>query len=254
MSVFDTPQQQIDWAKSRIENAEALFRGYEQSDPFANLTEVDPSTGEELRIIRLVNPLPPDITGLLGNAIVDTKHSFDQSLFAAAKATGSTSFSKNYPWADTYNGVKGIVDKRQQNRDSKLPQNIVDEIFRQEPHGTEPGRSGGNDFIRDFAKMANDKHTIGFRVKASVTRYTVESLSISGGAGKFYSKWDQEKEELVLARMQPGTKFNYQDVTVSLNVFFKRTINIWNIDAFTAAKIFADHAQDVLNGFKAVSR
>lgn len=251
MSVFDTPQDHINWAKSRLEIAEALFRRYAQSDAFANVTEFDANTGEELRIIRLVTPLPPDITGLLRNALVDTKHSFDQSLFAAARATGGVRFDKNYPWANTFFGVKGIIEKRQRQKNSALPQFIVDEIFRQEPHGTGPGFSGGNDLIRDLAKMVNDKHSIGFRVTASITAFSARNMSFSG-TGSLISGWDPVKQQMELARMQPGSSFSYQDCTVSSDVFFKRAGNIGKVPALSAAREFVNRAQIVLEGFKAV--
>jgi hypothetical protein len=126
----------------------------------------------------------------------------------------------------------------------------VDEIFRQKPYGTGPNLPGGDDLVREVAKMANDKHTIGFKVAAALTGMRVGAMTFSG-SGSLIHNGDPVKKEMILARMTPGSKFSYQDCTVSANIFFKRTGKIGQVSAFTAAREFVDRVQFVLESFKA---
>ena len=155
--LFETPQESIDWAKTCLENAEREFRAYVQNGALANVTEFDRQTREQVRKIKRVKPIPQSVTGFIRTALVDTKHSFDQSLFACAHAAGCLRFSKTYPWADTPKGLNGIIDRRNRDKDAALPPFIVDEIRRQEPYATGEGYPGGNDLVREVAKMANDQ-------------------------------------------------------------------------------------------------
>jgi hypothetical protein len=186
-NIFNTPQETIDWAKSRIAEAETSFCTYVQTSAFENITEFDERTCEVIKKIKLIRPIPREVTGNLTNALVDLKHSFDQSLFAVAQAFGCKDFDKNYPWADTLSGVKGIIDKRQRNKSTALPQTIIDEIFRQEPHGSGSTFNGVNNLIREVAKMVNDKHSIGFKVSASIVAMQMSDVHMSGSGSFFES-------------------------------------------------------------------
>ena len=246
---FDTPQEHIDWAKTCIATAESSFAAYVQNNAFSNVTEFDPKTGEKIIKVKLANPVPQMVSGTVRGALLDIKHSFDQSLFAAARIAGCARFDKNYPWAETFFGTKGIIDKRQRKPESALPQFLVDEIFRQQPYGTRPGFSGGDNLIRDMARLVNDKHSIGFKVTASVTGMHIGKMTMSGG-GSFFHGWDPVKEELIIAKLMPGGEISYQDCAMSADIFFKRAGDIGKVPVFAAAKIFADRAQFVLDGFK----
>jgi hypothetical protein len=249
MSHFDVPQEAVNWAKTCICLAEEGVKSYLQKQAFASVVELDPETGQQLTKIKLVSPLPIDVAGFLRNALVDTKHSFDQSLFAAAQTVGCVRFDKNYPWSQSIKGLKTIMEKRQRDRKAALPQIIVDEIFRQQPYATGEALSSGHDLIREIAHMVNNKHTIGFRAAASIESVTMTSVMIGGGS--VFSNWDPVKEEMVLARTDPGSSFSYENCAVSTDVFFKRAGKIGEVSAVFAAKQFVDRAQIVLDGFKA---
>jgi hypothetical protein len=223
-----------------------------KNDAFIEATEFDAETGENVRKLKLIKPIPLDVSGFLRSAFLDIKHSFDQSLFAAAQSAGCARFRKNYPWANTPDGVKGIIESRQTDKHSALPGFLIDEVLRQEPYATGEGFAGGNDLIREIAKMVNDKHTVGFRVSASVSRTIMRNVSIRGPVSSPMSGWDPVKEELVLARMKPGSSFSYQECSLSVQILFKSAGDIGKVSAIPAAKQFADRAQVALNGFKAL--
>ncbi|WP_408586570.1 hypothetical protein [Novosphingobium sp.] len=251
MTGFETPQEHIDWAKTRIDAAEEAFARYAQDGAITPVTEFDAEAGERVFKIRLVKALPMEITGPLRNALLDIKHSFDQSLFAAAQSHRCFRFAQNYPWADSLAGVEGIIDKRQSKPKSALPQVIIDEITRQKPHEAGPRLAGGEYLIREVAKLANDKHTIGFRTNVSLTGMKFSNAMFSG-SGSFLSPWDPEKQEMVIARLEPGGHFSYDDCTFGMDIFFDRAGDVGKIPVLVAARLFADHAQHVLEGFKAI--
>ena len=250
MSAFQTPQNSIDWARSRIQAAYDSFSAYGKGDAFAFVIEDDIETGDKLHKFRIVQPLPPDVEGFCRNALTDIKHSFDQSLFAAARAMGFVRFKETYPWADSPTGLNRIIEARQRKEKARLPQVLIDEILRHEPYATGPDFIGGNDFIREIAKMVNDKHTIGFAVVPSATSALVNFSGVSPFV--LFEPWDPVKQELVISRVMPGGSIRYDDPTVTTNIRFQRAGRLGKVSVFDAAWGFADRAQFVLEGFKAV--
>jgi len=251
LEAFETPQKAINWARSNIEAARQTFVAYAQNNPLAFVIEEDPETGDKIHKFKLVKQMPDEIEHLCRNAIVDLKHSFDQSLSAAARTLNFVRFDKNYPWADSVVGLKRIIDQRQTKKDGALPQILIDEIYRQKPYSTAPGLATGNNLIREIAKMANDKHTIGIEVTANVASYIVSNLT-AAGPSELFRGWDPVKQELIFAIVKPGGSISYNKPQIAANICFKRAGDIGKIGVFDAAEAFADRAQAVLDGFKAV--
>lgn len=250
--IFKEVQDQIDWAREQIDRGQADAIAHIKGDAFAFVTEIDLESGEKVHKFKLVNPLPNSIKGSFRSAVVDLKHSFDMSLHAAAQVMGCVRFDKTYPWADTPDGVRGIITKRQLKLHSRLPDALIDEIWRQEPYSTGPGFAGGNDLIREVANMANEKHTIGITTRADVTSYKFTNMVLIG-PNKMSGRWDPIKQELELLRIGVGGSASYDDAAVSVDILFKRAGSVGKIPAFSVATTFADKAQIVLDGFKRVA-
>jgi hypothetical protein len=250
--VFKEVQDQIDWAREQIDRGKADAIAHIQAGAFVFVTEVDLKTGEQVHKFKLAKPLPNSIKGSFRSAIVDLKHSFDMSLHAAAQSMGCVRFDKTYPWAVTPQGVQGIIAKRQSKPDSRLPDALIEEIWRQEPYSTGPGFAGGNDLIREVANMANEKHTIGITTWADAASYQLTNVVLDG-PNKFIGHWDPIKQELELFRVGLGGSASYDNATVSVDILFKRAGSVGKIPAFEVATAFADKAQVVLDGFKRVA-
>lgn len=259
MDAFETPQNNIDWARQCLDRGREAFRIYAHSNSFIHVAEHDPETGDEVRKVVQIKPLPDEVGHYFRNALVDLKHSFDQSLFAAAKKLGFHRFKKNYPWADSPAGLRATLGKRQTDKDSILPDILIEEIWRQEPYATGPSFSGGNDLIREVAQMVNDKHTIGFVSVPIVASMRLDNFMVSTrnrgpDTGVILPEfiWDPVNKEMILGRVRGGAKILYDDPQVSIQVLFERTGLLEDVSAPVAIRRFADRAQFVLEGFKRV--
>lgn len=251
MSKFAEVREQIQWAETRIELARSEITPYVQDHAFAFSEEVDAETGEHVRKVRLAKSVPVSIKGYLRNAIVDLKHSFDMSLQAAARTLGQNTFDRNFPWADSPSGVQGIIRAWQKNAKSRLPDLLIQEIWRQEPHRTGEGFSGGDDLIREIAKMANNKHSIGIIASAQIDSVSYANLRLDGGAKLLLGEgWDPEKKEMVLSRHIGPV--SYENRAVTGNVFFESVGKLGPLPAIEASEAFCNRAKLCQKGFEAV--
>lgn len=253
MSEFDEVREQIEWAKTCIKCAENEIAAYIKSDAFALLEETDPQTGEYVSKIKLVNPVPSTIKGNLRNAIVDLKHSFDMALHAATRICGPAGFDKNFPWADSPTGVSARIDSWQRKAKTRLPEIIVDEILRQEPHATGEGFAGGNDLIREIANMANDKHSIGITASAQITSMQFDITVENASNFSAIEPWDAEKKELILIR-HTGGSVSQDYPAVSGNVSFESVGRLGELPAMPTVIAFYESAYLSAQGFEAVAR
>lgn len=94
---FNAPQQTIDWARESIRLGVEACAPYLQNDAFATVVEVDRETGDEVHKVILANPPTLAIKGYFSNAVTDLRHSFDQSLFAAAQVADALSSTRTFP-------------------------------------------------------------------------------------------------------------------------------------------------------------
>lgn len=253
---FDVPQKAINWAVECLGKAWDDFVVYLQNGGFAFVTEKEAETGDEVRKFRQEKPIPDSVEGYLRNALVDIKHSFDQSLFAAVSTVRKVPYKGNYPWADTPNGVTGILTKRQEKENTWLPQILIDEIWRQQPYATGATYAGGNDLIREIANVVNDKHTVGFRAAAAITQSMIPvvfSKAPMKGSVSFFERWNPVKKEMVISRKsgEGGSISNYNP-QVKVDVFLEATGEIGAISVHIVVNSFAQRAQLVLEGFKRV--
>ncbi|MDT7535638.1 hypothetical protein OVY48_19740 [Sphingobium sp. SA2] len=250
MTAFDEVREQIHWAETCIEHARAKITAYIQNDAFAAEIKVDAETGEYVHKIKLIRPVPIFIKGNLRNAMVDLKHAFDMALHAAARTLGASSFDSNYPWADTPHGLCAIIEKRQSKPNTRLPEILVHEIRRQEPYGTGKGYPGGNDLIRQVAKMANDKHSIGIVAAAQVQSVSFKTIRINKGEIDLVKAWNPVKKEIEIARFHGD--IIYDNPKMTGNVFFERVGSLGIRPAIETATNFCNGAKACLEGFEAV--
>lgn len=249
---FDTPQKSINWAKQFIEKGEEATKLYFDQGPFMMIAEHNQATGEILKKFKLIREPSPEIEGFFTDAVVRIKHSFDQSLYAAAQAAHYFKFDKNYPWSDSYSGLISILKARQKNKNTKLSQKILDEIVRQKPYFLDKDNQSPDYLIREMARIANDKHTIGFTAAASVCSMRIQGLTMVGPA-EFLYPWDPIKKEMVIYRTMLGGSVTHGKPTFSADIFFDRNGILRTVAAGVALQQFVDRAQYVLDGFKSLS-
>lgn len=99
--------------------------------------------------------------------------------------------------------------------------------------------------------MASGKHTIGFRVGASITGLATTNISVRGSFS-FGEAWDPVTKEMAISHVGFGSTASCDNLTMTIDVFFERTGPIGSIPVIAAATHFADKAQAALDGFKAI--
>ena len=85
---FDKPRQHLSWARQAIEEMDAAFVDFLESKPQATIVEHDPETGNEIHKVRLVKSFPDILSRRAHEALITTRHAFDQTLFAGNKIIG----------------------------------------------------------------------------------------------------------------------------------------------------------------------
>ena len=251
MDSLNSVQDDINWAKSRIDEGKVLFETCLNDDPFSFLIETDPHTGEHFHKFKLVKDFPIEIKHLFRNALVDLKHSFDRALNAAAQEVRGRTYNSSYPWADSVVGFKSILRKRQTDVKTALPFNLLRELFRQYPYAGSPKAPEGQDLIREIAHMANAKHTVGFEIRASASLAVISNGHFSN-TWPVFDGWDAVKKELVIARSAPNGKAVHGNTELSTHIFFERSGELGKLPAWIALWHFADHAEACLQGFRRV--
>lgn len=255
---FRTPQKSIDWATTAIDNAQAAFRAFLACDhTMPKIEQFDPATGHyETKIVQAAD-IPSEFESNVTNALNLLRNSFDQSLFAACVAISQSREKANYPWADN---PDPDLERRLTARVSKgsdrlkIPDSLWDCIRRQQPYGRGEGYSGGDDVIREIAKVANAKHTVGFVVVADIAG--VSHYFPTGEGGRWVAlgdqTWNPLKKEIVLyVSNLPnlGAFQNYQKVAFRMT--YPQGSPLAGLPVTDTLRVFANKAQSVLDTFKA---
>ncbi len=251
MSGFDAIQNEIDWARSCINRGNEAFDAYLKDKSFAFVVEIDPSSGEQIHKLKMMKPLPPEVSHYFRNALLDLKHSFDRSLHIAARTMGRTGFDRNYPWSDSIDGLEKILKTRQGKPRTSLPDGLLKEIRAQEPYSGPPATFGPKHLVREIANMANDKHSIGFQVSASVSSISVNINAT--GMGIVNHGWDSVNNEMIVAKGAFDGKASYCNTDITVEVLFQRSGRIGQIPVAAALTEFANRAQACHEGFKRVA-
>lgn len=252
--MFETAAKSINFARICIEMARIEAQAYLRNHAFAHVIEKDSETGELVAKIKLISPPPDELEGHFRTAILETKHSFDMILNAAARAFRYYQFKRNFPWADTRTGVEEILKRRQDKDDGRLPKALIDEILRHEPFATGKIPTEGNVLIRDIAKMANNKHSVGITAKAAITSFglNIDHLIPNNGAVTFFSGWNPKKKELEFIRLSGDAYGSFDKPKIAGDIFFDRAGPIGEIPAHIVATMFLEKAEVALGGFKAL--
>lgn len=240
---FKTPQKYIDRAKVNFDAADKAFIQYGKDGAFRFVVEDDPETGDQIHGLKQFKELPVEVEMGLSDALMNLRMAFDQAMYAACVAINRPPKGDiNYPWANSPTDLK--------HRMSKIPEELKAEIIRQKPYPTGEGYSGGDDIIRNVAKLVNDKHTIGFEAMAVPSTMVTTNVSHLGPGGVF-TPWDPEKKIAVVARVRRGGAVSYDEAMFKIDVRFKRSSLLGSYSAFTATDGFRQVAQFALNGLKA---
>lgn len=245
---FKVPFQYIDWARQAVSEMEAEWVEFKSSSHTVTVSENDPETGRYFHKIRLKTPLPTASLARKANeGITRARDAFDNALYAACTTIQKTPTAKqlNFPWSECptdleNNRLKG----RDRKGNLKIPPEFHDVIRRQEPYFTGDSYSGGDDHIRELAKISNDRHSVGIATMGRVSGTYISEMLINIGAPHFRHPpvWDPVNNEVVFAEtifpahVDPNCK-------VALQIVLDVTSDLRNVPADVAIKAFADKAE-----------
>lgn len=249
---FDSPLKTIAWAREAIDELDTGFRAFFDTHPYRDFMDVDPDTGERLHKIALIQSLPSVLERKATEALNNIRHSFDQSLFAGCCAIGKRPKKDiAFPWKMSPTDLNfAFTDSK-----GKVPTEFRDVIHRQEPYPASEGHLGGNDQIRELAKIANGKHTIGLTVtiRISVSRISdfsggyIDRFSIPG------TKWDSLKNEVIIAIIGPKANVRYKH-QFALRVVLDIPGPLGDVPIIDALREFANKSEVFHESIKAECR
>jgi hypothetical protein len=248
---FDSPTETIAWAREAINELQTIFQGFCNNNNFREFREIDDDAGEEVLKIKLISAFPREMRRKCTEAMERIRHSFDQSLYAACWAIGHRPKESIYfPWAQNPLDLeRRLWDGKP--KPSKIPIELWPILRRFEPYSRGNGYPGGNDIIRELAKIANRKHTINLSVTANVSSTTYDNIHIISATSFSIPspRWDPVKNEVELMRLagkiDPDYKYSVQ-FYVALNE--SPPLNL--VPAIGVLNAFADKAQTVLDGLE----
>lgn len=235
---FETAQNTLDWAKEALNELRETFSAFlAQPGVGEFVAEFDPQTQVNEFKFRLLKTLPPLISRRGNEALLNIRHSFDQATYAACvRIAGRRRKDVHFPWANCPRDLEIRMEGK------NVPQGIREVFRRQEPYPTSDSYSGGNDLVRSLARVANDKHTVGFNLSARTT-FTSGPAFVGGilrqmTVGGF--PWDPVKNEKVIAKWVGQAKIKGQCsagliILLEAKRLPKPVEAVWGLTQFAAA-------------------
>lgn len=250
---FEKPQKLIDRARNARHDVDVAAKAFFKSKSFTIVTDFDFSTGESVRKVRMIEPLPDVIEERLTDALNNTRNAFDQIIFAACKAIGKPVKDGHFPWATDRTDLDSWRLQNKKTGKETIPKEFWDILRRHEPYPRQAGNSDGNTLIRSIATLANAKHTIGIEINCSVASFMQGSVT-----GRFKSlsfpmpKWDPINKEVILMRWKGYADLGNDD-RIAFYVVFDSTapLPLRGVNAAQSITAFTDKAQIVLDDLKA---
>ena len=260
MSAFDTPKEHVAWAREAINELHSEFLKFfaprprppfvEEREPHGTVVDIDPDTGHHVYKFKILDTLPRALTRKATETLNNIRHSFDQTVYAACVTIGKVPKKGNivFPWRSNPIDLQRTLEK------GTIPSELWDAIKRQEPYPTGNGYTGGNDIVREIAKLANGKHNIGLTITpmiVSVSHPTI--ISPPGQLSDCYvpnPRWDPVKNEMIIAVVSPGVKI-YNNYGIQLDVGFDIPRFSFDEPVIRLLNIFADSADSFVEGIEA---
>jgi hypothetical protein len=198
---FHSSQYSIEHAKRHIRNLETEIAAFFSTDPYAPVIEINADRTEDVHKIKLVKPMPAALSGIAFDAINSLRASLDQAGYAIAIACGKTGGNAHFPFI----GDIRYVNNLRRGRSKDLPKEIFDLMVSFKPY------KGGNDLLWGLNKLCNShKHQFVTPVATYLGggNIGIGELHSSGTPNTFPPKWDPVKNEMIIAIVAHGTKFD----------------------------------------------
>lgn len=202
-----SPRATIDHAKRHVVALEVAVEDFLKSEPYKIVVDTDMNPGQDTHIYRLVKPVPDLLSGIAFDAISSLRAALDQAGHAIGLAARSNGKASKFPFGDTLLEAQSRATQGSKN----IPRNIFDVMLAAQPY------KGGNDRLWALNKLCNThKHEILSPMAAAAHSNTAKELSFVNFNGHFVMpiRWDSAKNEMVVVKCRPGSKFDlYLNIT-----------------------------------------
>jgi len=249
LPAFDRPKESIAWAREAINELDVSFLDFFRPKPFGPIIQgqkpygqvvnIDPETGNEVHKFKIFKTLPSSLSRKATEALGNLRNSFDQAVYAACVSIRKVPKKRNlyFPWKTSLADLDGTL------KNGPVPTEFWDVIKREEPYPTGNGYTGGDDTIREIAKLANGKHTVGLTITPRISSYVHPSISGSRSRIEIPGiRWDPVKNEMIMAIVSPGMDVKH-DYQVQLQVGLDVPPPLRDIPAIAIFNAFADRAE-----------
>jgi hypothetical protein len=209
---FLTSLETLSWAKEAVEEFNSECRDFFHNDPARRIIEFDEKTGENVHKINPTRRLPSSVARKATEAISHTKNAFDQALYAACIVVGGPPKGSIYfPWSESPIDLEHRL-RGKKTSPPKIPVELWPIIRYFEPYPTGQAHTGGDDLVRELAKVANRKHTVRLTFTLHVVgfEYTnINAFAARGPLSILNPTWDPVNNEIVLVRASTETEIDY---------------------------------------------
>jgi hypothetical protein len=232
MDAFESPKLLLRNAMTDIDRFTALCDQTVTNGKHRRVVDYDPKTAQKIYKVVFDEGIFPDELRILAHGIiVNLRHTLDMAACAAFETvTGQPAEKLYFPIAANPNDLAGRLEKN-------FPVPLHDAFFRIRPYPTDERTPLGNDTICRLAKAAQRKHQVVCKVSGRVTALHAHRMVITGGGQVPWPKWDETKNEIVIATADAGGSIDY-DICLS---FFVTLYGVGPIDG--------EPAVDTLKGF-----
>jgi hypothetical protein len=203
-NLFGHAHYSIEHAKRHIENVEREFEAWGKTYPYAAFVEPNADGTEDIHKVKLTKPLPVALPGIVFDALGNLRAALDQAGYATATASGKSGKKAKFPFGDTEAEVKSRVHSQSK----EIPQEVFDVMVALQPYKT------GNVTLWALNKLCNtNKHEITIPLPLITYAPGVTGDGFFGGRVIeliWPPKWEPSKNEMIVARLERGSNFNYQ--------------------------------------------
>lgn len=251
MPSFAKARQSIDWAGKAIDDLHGIFESFFQTARTSQFCESDFDGTGKLFKIRLESPFPPDDAERRATeALNNLRHAFDQAVFAACVAVHKTPRKDvHFPWRTNPTDLQRVFESRK----NEISPEFWDTLRGQEPYPRGEGYPGGDDVIREIARIANRKHTVGIALLGHVVEISFGEVQAQGVEKLeiLTPSWDPVKNEMILARFL-GENIDFGDKhRLGFNPVFGDTKIARPIPVVDGLRLFLNKANGVVQSLEA---
>jgi hypothetical protein len=200
---FADAKSKLAWANKRFADLQREVRNFGQLYPYKEIVEPHPDKpGHQVRKIRLIQALPPDIAHITAEIVNSLRSTLDVAGYAIALACGkSNPKSTAFPFAGSVDGMALTLGGRCKD----IPPQIQSLFFGFQPY------AGGDDLLWALNEICNtEKHKIVIPIGTGA--YPMAEYAHGTGFMQIPSPhvWNSEKNEMELITLGPGAQFDYE--------------------------------------------